>query len=285
MKTNNELTLAYENNRVLKSHLELLTQNEGSTSTSKDRYRPISTLKVVDFFARQGFNPVSMSKSNPTSPENRGFEKHKVELAMPEGLNLKINGLKPRLHIVNSYNAKNSLRFYLGVYRMVCSNGLVVGDGLFFNRITHVGDVDAKLSRALNESQTALDLVATSIRNWEDFTLSPSQAEELARRLINIRLPKNTEFRRILINDHTIKRALRVRRSADAEENFFTVFNRIQENLIERPILKYTVEVTDKNTGSKSLKFQSLRSVRPLSQVAMNAQIWSEADAFYKEVA
>ena len=285
MKVNNALTSTYEDNRVLKPHLELLSQNEGSASTSVDRYRPISTLKVVDFFTKRGFNPVSMSKSNPRSPENLGFEKHKVELAMPEGLDFKINGLKPRLHIVNSYNARNSLRFYLGVYRMVCSNGLVVGDGLFFNRITHVGDVDTKLSRALDESQTALDPVANSIRNWEGFTLTPIQAEELARRLINIRLPKDTEFRRILINDHAIKRALKVRRSADAKENFFTVFNRIQENLIERPILKYTVEVTDKNTGSKSLKVQSLRSVRPLSQVAMNAQIWSEADAFYREVA
>lgn len=279
-----QLKSKYENHSVLGPHLDLLTRETGSDLTSKKHYRPIKTLDVVDFYVNQGFVVESLHKSMPVKTENQGFEKHKVTLRMPEHLDFKIEGLKPKLHIINSYNAQQSLKFYLGVYRMVCSNGLVVGDGLFHNTIRHIGDVDYKLNQSLNESRTAIERVQKSIESWSTIYLSNTHQISLAKRLLNLRLPKSGEFKTIFLPPEGIKRALKIKREADSNADLFTVFNRIQEHLIERPDVTYYVETTDKNTGIKTFQTRRLSNIRPLSQVALNAKLWQETEGFLTEL-
>lgn len=51
-----------------------------------------------------------------------------------------VNGdlIHPQIILVNSYNKECAFRLSIGLYRFVCSNGLMVGDTLFSERIIHV---------------------------------------------------------------------------------------------------------------------------------------------------
>ena len=270
----------YTNNPVIGKHLDLLSQDKGSALTST-RYSPITTLEVLDFFTERGFSIEKINKTFPLKKENIGFEKHKLVLTPPKNIDLKIDGLTPKLHVLNSYDAGQSLQFYLGVYRLICSNGLVVGKGIFHERIIHVGDVMGKLHDALNRSENAFDRVSSQIKDWQNFELNHDQISALAIEMLKVRLPKNTESAEYFFRSRDISAALRVKRADDNRNDLFTVFNRLQESIVQRPRVQYIKQCL--KTGETRL--QSLRNINAFKASQLNSVLWEKASDFYKEVA
>lgn len=267
---------------IIERHKDLLSQTKGAETTSS-RYKAISTLDVLRHFEERGFTVSRFYKVSSTKEERQGYEKHEVRLDLPESLDFKIDGLKPKLHIINSFDASSSLKFYLGCYRLVCSNGLIIGRGLFNERIVHVGDTEHKLNQSLDRAKTAIDLVSNQIKDWSSLVLSPEQVNDLAIRLVQLRLPKNTEKRQYQIDIRSIRQAVFSRREDDNSNDLFTVFNRIQENVLERPIVQYRLLSADDN-GYKTVSRRRLNRLSPIKSTGVNSQFWTETAEFYNEL-
>lgn len=260
----------------------VLTQTNRGPNTS-DKYKTITTQTVLDVFQSRGFEIESVSQSRAIKKENMGFEKHLVKLSVPQTLaKFKIEGLAPKLYVRNSYNADTSLQIYFGIFRLVCTNGLVVGTNVFKNRVLHVGDVNQNLHAAIDRSLNAFDLIANAVNHWTSIELNQSSQLELARRLATIRLPKDTSTAQ-----HFISAGLLIKpaRFSDVLSDAFTVFNRIQERLLQRPQNTiYTIKsVNDK--GIESIESRRLRKLNATNEVLMNAKLWDETNDFLKEIA
>lgn len=269
-----------KNDKIVGPHYELLTQTKGANNTS-DKYRPITTAQVLDTFLSRGFTIGAFSKIKSQKEEKRGFEKHTVTLNLPNTVNFKIDGLQPKMRIVNSFDASSSLQFYLGVYRIICSNGLVIGKGIFHERIIHIGDVQTKLNQSIDRSINAFDLVASNISNWSNIHLTGLERLKLAERLLRLRIGQPNEGFKVSFRSRELDKALRVRRDADSSNDLFTVFNRIQENILQRPNVKYIKTDLTKSTfyGFES-KEMKIRKLSPIKDAEMNSKFWSETNNF-----
>ena len=89
------------------------------------KYLHINTENIIDDMAKLGWLPVQAAqrKSKGTGTI---FSKHMVSFQNPE---IKIKGKNgddayPRILLTNSHDGFNSFQFRVGIFRLVCSNGL-----------------------------------------------------------------------------------------------------------------------------------------------------------------
>ena len=102
----------------------------GSSNVS-EKYSHIPTERVMDDMPALGWNVVDAKEIK--ARKNQGFQKHMLVFANPE---IVINGndgdtVFPRILLTNSHDGKNAFTFKAGLFRLVCSNGLVIADEQF----------------------------------------------------------------------------------------------------------------------------------------------------------
>ena len=122
---------------------ELLTvvpsifSEEKHTSRS-ERYTYIPTITLLNKLREEGFQPYFACQSKVRNDDKRGHTKHMVRLRR-EGNN---QGKEvPEIILLNSHDGSSSYQMIPGIFRFVCTNGLVCGDSFGEIRVPHKGDV------------------------------------------------------------------------------------------------------------------------------------------------
>ena len=100
--------------------------------------------------------------TKPRRPEKIGYQKHMLIFDHPS-LDLKEERIQ--LMLVNSHDGSTSLRIMLGVYRVVCSNGLIIGKTINERRVLHRGadflpKVYAAISDIIGETNKLADVIS-----------------------------------------------------------------------------------------------------------------------------
>ena len=95
-----------------------------------ERYNVINTMDVIQQFERFGFELNSIDAGNIRNVEKAGAQKHMVRMAADFKM---AGGLKPEVIIHNSYDGTKALNIRIGIFRFVCSNGLIAGHNLVPN--------------------------------------------------------------------------------------------------------------------------------------------------------
>lgn len=143
---------------ILKLAPSVFTEEASKDTTSK-HYVHIPTEQVIDDMAKLGWGVVDAKQVK--ARKNQGYQKHMVVFGNDE---LFIKGqdgdnVMPRILMTNSHDGKNAFQFQAGLYRLVCSNGLVIADAEFANmRIRHMGYDLAELKTVIQEIVEKLPL-------------------------------------------------------------------------------------------------------------------------------
>ena len=102
------------------------------------KYLFINTETIIDDLAKLNWFPVTVAQRKQRKEEGTIFSKHMVSFQNPE---IKITSKDgddawPRIILTNSHDGMQGFKFSVGIFRMVCSNGLVVADEKFsdFNK-------------------------------------------------------------------------------------------------------------------------------------------------------
>jgi hypothetical protein len=273
-KLNKGVLFMNQNNAIDKAAV-LLNQVAGYGVSSK--YRAITTQDVLAKFTASGFEVSKMLITKPRKDSKAGFQKHMLRLSHPS-LELKgVGDSRPEIVIVNSYDGSSSLKIYLGVFRLVCSNGLIVGTTYGGHAIRHIGDVWFNIDKAVEDIKIKLPAVAAKIKRFQAIALDDASILTLAKEATSFTVPKEATS----IN---LSSALRVRRYEDSSSDLWSVFNRLQEASLNGGI-SYQSSVTDVNTGLVSIKNNTTRRILSIDrQVDVNQKLWDLADT-YSEVA
>ena len=97
-------------------------------SKSRDR-RKLFNLANIKF---------EILETNVRKSEYEGFQKHLIRFRMNDQ-QLKIDEDFIEIIVVNSHNRTCSLQVYCGIFRLVCSNGLIIAKNQFNNlTIKHI---------------------------------------------------------------------------------------------------------------------------------------------------
>lgn len=193
------------------------TQNDGSS-----KYKHHKTQDTIDFFVNRGWFVSNISHTKTHKIEKAGKQKHVVRMRNNA---FKLNSDNIDILITNSYDGSTCLVLNLGIFRLVCANGLVVGETLFEEKIKHVGMLfDEKLENAYEKLVAAIVPLRDEIETIKKKTLSPKEKYKFASRCI--RKGKDTTGK--VIN---FRKVLEPLRDADQGNEAWKVFNLIQEKL------------------------------------------------------
>lgn len=190
-----------------------------------DKYSFIPTSDLVQTLGEAGWYPVKAQQSRSHNPDNLPYKKHKIQfensLAFRE-----VGDIIPQIHISNSHDGLAAFQFNLGLFRLVCSNGLVTAHKQFASiSIRHKGFAKEKVFMAVNEITKQIPSVLNYVERMRTVNLSYEQQLEFARKASFLRWN----------NKHTPINAvelLHIRRPEDDGNSLWNVYNRVQENLI-----------------------------------------------------
>ena len=221
--------------------------SENPIETVSDKYAFVPTHKLLDIFRDAGYYPIMASESKVRDEENQGYQKHIIQFRSLENL-LRPNAKDEYEDIVltNSHNRTSSFIVDLAIFRIVCSNMLVVPSKSFVHHsIVHVGFTNEKVKNAINEVTSYMPKIKELVATFKSIHLSKAEEQMLANAAIDIRFDTNT---------HYIKadELLKVNYEEDYVPTLWSAYNRIQEAMI-RGGVKMKNLITNKTFTSKAI--------------------------------
>jgi hypothetical protein len=218
------------------------------------KYVFVNTANVVDDLGKLGWFPVKASMR--VARINRGasrFSRHQVILQNPDIQIVSENNpqdvMCPSIILTNSHDGTCTFQFRFGIYRAICSNGLIIPEKEFETiRIRHIGYTFDVLREQMNKLVKEIPGRVEIINRMLDRTLTEQEQNEMALRALLIRTGINTEVvaEQPKYSEATIREVLQVRRDGDKGANLWNVFNRVQEAMVRGG---FKVEVVGKRAN------------------------------------
>ena len=193
-------------------------------ASRSERYAHVPTIAVLKALETEGFQIYGLNNTRVRDQSRHGHQKHMVRLRRPEHAQAEQS---PEVILINSHDGSSSYRLLSGVFRFVCSNGLIVGDKWANIRIQHTGrDIISDVIEGTYSVVETFDKIADNIHAMKAITLQPAEQEAYATAAVGLRYDDGKA---------PVQAAafLRPRRPADIGNDLWTTFNRVQENMIK----------------------------------------------------
>ncbi len=195
-----------------------------------ERFSPITSRDALSHLEGEGWQLFKAETARTRIQERIPFARHSAQLIHPDLPS--VDGLQPLIYLQNANDGTSAFKFMAGLFRFICSNGLVVGNSFASVNVRHTGSSDAitsKLSEASHLMTTLLPQVINQAETMKERQLSVEEIYRLTFTAAALRFPK--------VNDASQLRGIAqqmdiVRRSEDNSRDLWTTFNRIQESTI-----------------------------------------------------
>ena len=218
-----------------KANIRSLAPSVFSEKPSEDvssKYTHIPTERVIDDMELLGWKPIEAKEVKARKKSTKGFQKH---LLIFRNDDVVINGkdgdtVFPQILLTNSHDGKNAFTFQAGLYRLICENGLVIADTQFEDvKMRHMGYKFEDLQVLIKEMVEKLPLTVESMNQMKAKELEQEQILAFAKEAINTRFTEK-EVNRIQIDWDAFIEPVR---KEDAGKDLWSVFNVVQEKIIE----------------------------------------------------
>ena len=153
-----------------------------------DKYVQTPTSRVVEDLMSMGWQVTKAQEVK--ARKGKGFQKHMVVFRNP---NIMIKGKDgddafPQILLTNSHDGKAAFNFRVGIFRLVCSNGLVVADADFNNvSIRHINYTFESLQAKVAEMITKLPNLVQKINMFKSTELTEAQMADFAQKASQLR--------------------------------------------------------------------------------------------------
>jgi len=202
------------------------------------KYLFVNTETVIDDLGKLGWLPVQAAQR-----KSRGngtiFSKHMVSFQNP---NIKITGKDgddsfPRIIMTNSHDGMQAFKFSVGIYRLVCSNGLVVADEQFSDfKIKHKGYTFAELRDVVTTAVKDLPNKVEVLNEMKSRILTQDEKNKLALDAMLVRAGieiGSKKAKKFVYDEETIEDILEPKRDEDKGDDLWRVFNVVQEKITQ----------------------------------------------------
>lgn len=250
-----------------------------AASRMSQSYAFVSSLQAMDIMAKVGLVPVDASQRR--AKNDPSVARHLVRLAFKEDLEKakarKVGDTMPEVILVNSHNGRTAFKLYYGLFRFVCSNGLIVSDHEVGATRRHIGSAEAILEEVDNILEQG-DSVIKRVHRMKQTTLTDAQRLRFAQRALELRYaPKDREDeeKENLKTLSTIlpEQLLVPRRPEDKGLDLWHTYNVVQENMVVGGL-------TGKSSNGRATHTRQLRDVRKL--VSVNTGLWDLASSLIR---
>ena len=162
--------------------LPMSVENGVALQTLSPRYGFVDTAKVIEIFEANNY---LVTQSNTLRPRKRDPRtvRHLVRMRHADQA-LELNGVVPEVVMINAHDGSSSLKFMSGLFRLICSNGLIVQSAELAPPVVIRHNVNA-MESALKAAEQVLQksIAATErISVFQQKILSPAAQLEFATR-------------------------------------------------------------------------------------------------------
>ncbi|MDT7367298.1 DUF932 domain-containing protein [Citrobacter freundii] len=197
--------------------------SEDKHESRSERYTYIPTITLLDNLQSEGFRPFFACQTRVRDESKREHTKHMLRLRR-EG---QITGKQvPEIILLNSHDGSSSYQMLPGLFRSVCSNGLVCGESFGEVRVPHKGSVVERVIEGAYEVLGVFDRVEEKQDAMQSLLLPPPAQQALAKAALTYRFGEEHQ-------PVTESQLLAPRRWQDESGDLWTTYQRIQENLIK----------------------------------------------------
>ena len=203
-----------------------------------DKYLFVNTETIVDDLDKLGWKPVSAAMRKSRGKDTI-FSKHMVSFQNPD---IKITSKDgdnafPRIIMTNSHDGLQAFKFSVGIFRLVCSNGLVVADEKFSDfKIRHKGYTFTELRDVVAQAVKDLPNKVEVLNKMRNKILTQDEKQKLALDAMLIRAgitPDSDKAKKFEYDEETIEDILDPKREADKGDSLWKVFNVVQEKITQ----------------------------------------------------
>ncbi|GKX47816.1 DUF932 domain-containing protein [Pectobacterium carotovorum] len=235
---------------------------EAPHESRSQRYAYIPTATVLTELRKEGFQPFMVTQTRSRHEDRRDYTKHMIRLRHASQINAR--GEANEIILLNSHDGTSSYQMLAGMFRFVCSNGLVCGDTVADVRVPHKGDVAGQVIEGAYQVLHGFDRALESRESMQAITLDEGEAEVFARAALSLKYDAPDKPAPI-----TESQILMPRRFDDRRPDLWSVFNRTQENLTKGGL----------HGRSANGRRQQTRPVQGIdSDIRLNRALWLLAD-------
>jgi Domain of unknown function (DUF932) len=237
--------------------------------TKTDRFKVITPDEIRQVMDTFGFDLISLKTGRAKNPDRIDFQTTIARYRSRDqfevlGCNFDIVFKVPHLY--------GALKGMLGMFRQVCSNGLIVGRDFDVVRVPHLERPVEELNVLIPMLVAQRTKLVEQVKAMQSTQVTKAQLAQLAETVGQIRLNGVENITRIESQD-----LLKPRRSEDLGSDLFTVLNVLQENALRHGI-RYQTAKADEN-GVLNYRNMNTRKVseKSVKSIDLNASIWDAA--------
>jgi hypothetical protein len=247
-----------------------IVQSASAERTSK-KYSFIPTSRVISVLEKHGWYPCLAGEMKCRDLTRVGFQKHIVKFRNNAITMNNQDRLQPEIVLTNSHDGFASFCIQAGLYRFVCSNGLIVADSVFSShRIRHMGYTDNAVSLAIEEICDNVPKIGNKVEDFQAIDLTKDEQGIYASAAITAKYGEDEVKTREFSQD----RLLLPVRLDDNKPTLWNTFNSVQEKLIKGG--KFEVKTEESRYSSYQRKtLKRARAVNSISEnVRINQALW-----------
>lgn len=228
-----------------------------------EKYQFINSADIIERLMKEGFVPVRANQNKSRVAEDALVTRHAIRFRRSNAKPI-LGEVFPEVGFMNGHNGSVRFQMFGGLFRLVCSNGMVAGTGAsdMMASTRHFGDI----TEVVEQSYKIIDRMKEMTSKVEAFQ--------------GIKLPKDwmlpfagNAAAIAFGEEHQLAKdpspLLIARRDADIGDDLWRVFNVVQENII-RGGMEYN------SPNGRHVMTRGITRVK--RDVAVNAQLWDLAE-------
>ena len=237
----------------------------GPMANVSPRYTFVPTARIVDRLREHDWVPVVVEEQHIRNEARRGFQKHLIRFRRREQMET-LDEWNVELVLLNSHDCGCAYQLHAGIYRRICSNGLVMSQESFEAiRFRHAGLVTDEVVQASFRLLDFMPRVGELVNRFQSRELAAGESLALAGHALLLRYAS-------LGNAPVLPETLlQARRPEDEGTDLWRTMNCVGEHL-ERG------GVSDWHKDRRG-KLRSVRALRGIdSKVTLNQGLWQLAE-------
>lgn len=260
--------------KALRAEFPAVFNHRRSTSVSED-YQQYRSDEVIEIMEGHGLRLVEISQEKMSWSRKRQphTQIHAMRFMSPQ-IALRDFGVgdsRPEVVVMNSHDGRSTFKAMAGVFRLVCSNGMIVGDQQFGSVVRrHYGEANtfAKVKEIIADLPRVVATVSERIADWSALSLTAKEQLALAKLLMETRgVPSWLLPEQVLEARRDGERV-----NSDGVRDMWTTFNVLQEGLTNANVARLTGE----GRG---------RSIQPITgtvgAIKTNQALWTKAEDYF----
>lgn len=231
------------------------------------RYKFVGTDTVLDIMRGLDFHPVQAMQSKPRKTEKHGFTRHFIRLRHADHLSSFHGEEVPEIVLENSHDGTAAYRLHAGIFRFVCSNGLIVASANFGAiSVKHSGgrDFESRIIEATHQIAEHTPAAFKTVAEWKQIILPRSVQLDMAQRAFDLKPLDGIKPAFLLTarrqEDYT---------DEEGRRDLWRTFNTLQENTLRGGIQGV-------NPRGRRTRTRSIRSVA--ATIGLNRELWGIAE-------